>query len=70
MGQEFIDKVGKRIVEIRKSKKVSQEDLVERRGFTLSQIGRIGRGGINTSISHISAIAKALKVAPKELFDV
>ncbi len=68
--QEFINKVGKKIVEIRKSKKISQEDLVDLSGFTLSQIGRIERGEINTSISHISAIAKALKVHPKELFEL
>jgi transcriptional regulator with XRE-family HTH domain len=34
-----------------------------------SQIGRIERGEINTSVSHISLIAKALKVNIKELFD-
>ena len=33
-----------------------------------SQISRIERGIINTSISHVFAIAKALKVEPSELF--
>ncbi|UCS95038.1 helix-turn-helix domain-containing protein [Echinicola marina] len=68
--QDFINKVGKKIVELRKSKDISQEDLVEYTGFTLSQIGRIERGEINTSISHIYAIAKALKVPPKDIFDI
>ncbi len=54
--------------EIRKSKKVSQEKLAFDSGFELSQIGRIERGEVNTSISHVSAIAKALKVKPEELF--
>nr|WP_246535455.1 helix-turn-helix transcriptional regulator [Litoribacter alkaliphilus] len=67
--QKFIDQVGNRIAELRKSKKISQEDLVEFTGFTLSQIGRIERGEVNTSISHLSKIAYALKVHPKELLD-
>ncbi|MBS9525722.1 helix-turn-helix transcriptional regulator [Litoribacter alkaliphilus] len=61
--------MGNRIAELRKSKKISQEDLVEFTGFTLSQIGRIERGEVNTSISHLSKIAYALKVHPKELLD-
>jgi len=48
---------------------ISQEDLAWKTGFELSQIGRIERGEVNTSISHIAAFAKALKVLPKDLFD-
>ena len=40
---------------------MSQERLALDTGFELSQIGRIERGEVNTSISHIAAIAKALK---------
>ncbi|WP_143959143.1 helix-turn-helix domain-containing protein [Litoribacter populi] len=67
--QKFIDQVGRKIAELRKSKSISQEDLVDLTGFTLSQIGRIERGEINTSLSHLSKIAYALKVHPKELLD-
>jgi len=66
--EKFIKKFGQRMREIRKSKKVSQEKLAFDSGFELSQIGRIERGEVNTSISHVSAIAKALKVKPEELF--
>ena len=66
--EDFIKKFGLRLKEIRKSKKVSQEELAFRCGFELSQVGRIERGTINTSISHVSAIAKALEVSPEELF--
>ena len=52
---------------IRKTKGISQEELAGESGFELSQIGRIERGEINTSISHLAAIAKALKVKPEEL---
>lgn len=66
--EKFIKKFGLKLKEIRKAKKISQEQLAGDTGFELSQIGRIERGEINTSISHVSAIAKALKVKPEELF--
>ena len=67
--QEFIDKVRQRIIEIRKEKGLTQEDLVQRTGFDLKQIGRIERGESNTTLSSIAAIARALEVHPKELFE-
>ena len=65
---KFIKKFGLRLRELRKTKGISQEQLAGDTGFELSQIGRIERGEINTSISHVAAIAKALKVKPDELF--
>jgi transcriptional regulator with XRE-family HTH domain len=65
----FIKQFGKRLREIRLAQNVSQEELAGRTGFELSQIGRIERGIVNTSISHVSAIASALKISPLELFD-
>jgi transcriptional regulator with XRE-family HTH domain len=47
---------------------MSQEKLASASSFELSQIARIERGEVNTSISHVAAIAKALKVKPEELF--
>ena len=35
----------------------------------ISQIGRIERGLINTSISSVFIIAEALNISPKHLFD-
>jgi transcriptional regulator with XRE-family HTH domain len=66
--EDFIKKFGQRLKEIRKLKKVSQEELAFRCGFELSQIGRIERGTINTSISHVAKIATALEITPDELF--
>lgn len=65
---QFVKKFGKQLREIRKAKKITQEELVYRTGFELSQIGRIERGTVNTSISHVAAIAKALDIPPAELF--
>ncbi len=66
---KFVKRFGKRLQEVRKAKKVTQEELAYRTGFELSQIGRIERGTINTSISHVSALARALKIKPSDLFD-
>ena len=66
---ESIKKLGNRIQEVRKSKNVTQEELAFRCGFELSQIGRIERGTINTSVSHVFAISKALDVPVKYLFE-
>jgi transcriptional regulator with XRE-family HTH domain len=46
----FIKKFGKNLKELRRRKKISQEELAYRTGLELSQIGRIERGTINTSI--------------------
>ncbi|AFD05339.1 helix-turn-helix domain-containing protein [Solitalea canadensis] len=67
--QEFIDNIRKRIREIREIKGIVQEDIVDRTGFNIAQIGRIERGISNTSISNIAAIARALEVHPRELLD-
>ena len=67
--QEFIDLVTKRIDEIRMQKGIVQEDIVDRTGFTLKQVWIMLSGKSNFAISNIEAIANALEVQPKELFD-
>lgn len=49
------------------SQNMSQENLAFECGLEYSQINRIELGKINTSISHLFLIAKALKVTPQEL---
>ena len=67
--QEFIDQITKRIEEIRKEKGIVQEDIADRTGFTLKQVWRLLNGQHNFAISNIEAIANALQVHPKELFN-
>ncbi|MFD2162248.1 helix-turn-helix domain-containing protein [Paradesertivirga mongoliensis] len=66
---EVIDKVRARILQIRKEKGITQEDLVQRTGFELKQIGRIERGEVNPTLSSIAAIARGLEVDLKQLFE-
>lgn len=61
-------KFGSNLKELRKAKGLSQEKLALEAGFELSQIYRIEAGIVNTSISHVAAIAKALNIKPEELF--
>ena len=58
-----------RLREIRKVKGISQGELAFQAKVELSQISRIERGIINTSLSQIFQIARALDIHPKELFD-
>ncbi|WP_370875323.1 helix-turn-helix domain-containing protein [Chitinophaga terrae (ex Kim and Jung 2007)] len=66
--EDFLQRFGANLQKIRKSKGISQEELANRCDFPMSQISRIETGVINTSISHVSAIAKGLGIAPDELF--
>lgn len=61
--------LGRQIRKLRTEKNMSMEELADKAGLAFSQIGRIERGEINTSVSHVAFIAKALKVEPKELLN-
>ena len=61
---------GKRLRQVRLEKGFSQEELAYACGLTLSQIGRIERGVINTSLSTIFVITRTLQVDLSYLFDI
>ncbi len=54
---------------LRVKHKLSQEKLAYDADIPINQIGRIERGEINTTLSSIYAIAKALGIQPKDLLD-
>jgi transcriptional regulator with XRE-family HTH domain len=62
-------KFGKRVRQLRKSKGWSQEEFADECGLHRTYIGAIERGERNVSLNNIHAIAKALKITVKELFD-
>jgi len=64
-----IKKLGKKLKEKRIEKNFSQEKLAWEANVEPMQISRIERGVINTSVSQIFNLARALKINPKELFD-
>ncbi len=66
--QEFISAFGGNLRKLRLGAKMSQEDLANDSDIPLSQIGRIERGEINTTISTVYALAKALNINTSTLF--
>ena len=63
------EKLGKRIQEIRKSKKLTQEKLAEMVGLDTPNLSNIERGKRFVSSETLEKIIKALNVKEKELFD-
>lgn len=67
--KEFLNIFGKNLKKIRQEKGFTQEKLAFTIGVEISQISRIERGILNTSISTAEAIAKALDIPVKDLFN-
>jgi transcriptional regulator with XRE-family HTH domain len=65
---EYLKKFGENLKKIREKKKLSQEALAYDADVPPSQISRIERGIISTSLSQIVSIAKALDIKPRDLF--
>jgi transcriptional regulator with XRE-family HTH domain len=53
----------------RQEQNLSQETLANMAGIEYSQVSRIERGIINTSVSVIFAIAAALNIKPSQLLE-
>lgn len=66
---EEIKGFGKKVKELRKAKKLTQTQLSYLCDMELSTLNRIELGKAGTSLSNIIAIAHALEVHPKELFE-
>ena len=65
----FLLKLGEHIRTIRVSKNITQEQLANEIGTEISQISRIERGIISTSITNLHNISKVLDIPLKELLD-
>ena len=61
--------VGKQIQSLRRQKGITQEELADLVGVDRSYMGFVERGERNPTLDKIGKIAKALKVAPADLFD-
>ena len=59
---------GKNVQEIRKLRGFTQEYLAEEANISQVQVARIESGKLNTSISTVASLAKALNVDPGEFF--
>lgn len=61
--------LGKRISDLRKAKKVSQEKLARKAGYSTEFISLVERGRNAPSVAGLARIARALNIEIKELFD-
>lgn len=63
--QEF----GKRLMQLRKDRKMSQEMLAELSGLNRPYISGIEQGKRNVSLEVIESLAKALEIQIKDFFE-
>jgi transcriptional regulator with XRE-family HTH domain len=68
--KKLLKAFGARIRELRWAKGLSQEKLANLADIPLSQIGRIERGEINSTISTGYALANALDINMPELYRI
>lgn len=66
---QLLKDFGNHLRKLRKEKSLTQEKLAFKIGLEISQISRIERGLLNTSISTAYEIAKALDLDLKDLFE-
>lgn len=66
--RKILLKLAKRIRELRKASRLSQEKLAEKADVHPTYIGKIERGEMNPSIVFLEKIAKAFKLTLSELF--
>lgn len=67
--EALISAFGKQVRSLRKQRKLSMEKLAELANIDYRQLSYVELGQVNTTISTIYAIAKALDVSLKKLFD-
>jgi transcriptional regulator with XRE-family HTH domain len=67
--QKYLNAFGENLKRLRNAKGMSQEKLALATEVDYQQIYRIEHGKINTTISTILSIARALNVHPKELLN-
>ena len=67
--ETFISNLGIHIRQLREKKGLSQQALADDCDIRKTQIGRIERAEINTTVKTLVKIANALDIEPKELLD-
>jgi transcriptional regulator with XRE-family HTH domain len=67
--EKYIKEFGNNLKKLRTARKMSREILATEAGIEAKQVYRIEVGETNATISTIAAIANALDIQPKKLFD-
>lgn len=64
------ESVGRKIRELRKSRRLTQEALAHDAGMAMRYLAGIERGEENPTLAVLVRLANALDVEPKELLDI
>ncbi|AMO87254.1 anaerobic benzoate catabolism transcriptional regulator [Solibacillus isronensis B3W22] len=67
---QLVNIVGANIRELRKQKKMTQEDLAEKCGLQTSYLAGVERGERNITLQTVEKIASGLNVNAKKLFKI
>jgi DNA-binding XRE family transcriptional regulator len=67
--KEYIKEFGANLRRIRKEQGRTRLDVAVAAGMDETALGKIERGEVNTTISTVEALARALKVRPGVFFD-
>jgi transcriptional regulator with XRE-family HTH domain len=65
----YIEAFGKHVKSLRLARKLSREVVAAKAEIETMQIYRIEKGRVNTTISTLYAIARALEVTPSEMLN-
>lgn len=68
--EKLLKDFGERLRNVRNDKGISQEKLANLCGITISQVSRIERGQVNTTISTLDILAKALDIELSQLLNL
>jgi len=68
--KKYLQKLGKRIGQLRKEGGFTQVEFAESSGIERSSLARIESGGVNSTINKLRQIATALNVSIEELVKV
>jgi len=66
---QYLQKLGEKIVAIRKSKKLSQQDLAHECGMDKPNLRKLEKGKGNPTVKTLLRLSKALEIDPKDLLD-
>ncbi|HEY1196234.1 MULTISPECIES: helix-turn-helix domain-containing protein [Flavobacterium] len=69
MKETIQQKVGKRILEIRTEKNISQQELATKCNFEKSNMSRLEKGNSNATLSTLEKVCNALEINYTELFN-
>jgi transcriptional regulator with XRE-family HTH domain len=67
--KEILNRFGNHLRELRLAKKLSQQELELKAEISKNQVGNIERGEVNITLITATAIAKALNIPLKDLYD-